>query len=127
MAFNQKYWILFFVITIAVAIIGMLLTPIIIRYVYGEKYLDAVSLSYVLWIMRSINAGFRMVPMNMLPAIGKTKFNVWCAAISCISLTVVDYIVLKQIGISGIAIGAIIVYLVSGVAFWVYLFRVTHQ
>lgn len=107
-----------------VTVVGMLLTPYIIKFAYGEAYLDSINLSYVLWIMRFANAGIRMVPLNFLPALGKTKFNAWCSGISCVSLTIIDYLLLIKFGISGIAYGAIIVYLVSAVVLWAYLYYV---
>ena len=38
------------------------------RIFYGEKYVDAVGVSVLLWITRGMNAGIRMIPMNMLIA-----------------------------------------------------------
>lgn len=108
-------------------IIGLLFTPFIIRIVYGDKYLDSINMSYMLWAMRAVNFGIRAVPMNMLPALGKTKFNAWCAFVSCVVLTAIDYFVLENIGIEAIAYGAFIVFLISGVAFWIYLYKVCHS
>lgn len=116
-----------FCLILLVASIGVLLTPWFIRTLYGEKYLDSIGLSFVLWGMRAINAGIRVVPMNLLPALGKTKFNAICAIVSCILLTAVDYFLLKSIGISGVAYGAVIIYLLSGIAFWIYLYYVCHN
>jgi O-antigen/teichoic acid export membrane protein len=116
-----------FFVVVFVAGLGALLTPWVIQYVYGEKYADATMLSYVLWIMRALNAGMRVVPLNMLPALGETKFNAWCAAISCVVMTLLDYYLLTAIGITGVAYGAIAVYCLSGIALWGYLYRVCHK
>ncbi len=105
-----------------VTVVGMVTTPFVINLLYGQKYMDAVSVSYSLWIMRSTNCIVRMVPINMLPAIGKTKFNVWSAAISCVVQCVLDYFLIMHFGMSGVTYGAIIVYLLSGIAYWIYFF-----
>ncbi len=105
-----------------VTIGGMVTTPFVINLLYGKKYMDAVPLSYSLWIMRGTNCIIRMVPINMLPAIGKTKFNVWSAAISCVVQCVVDYFLILKLGISGVTYGAIAVYFLSGIAYWIYFF-----
>lgn len=106
-----------------IAIIGALLTPLALNIFYDGKYDDAVSISYVLWIMRASNCAIRFVPMNMLPAIGKTKFNLVTAIISCVAQCGLDYLFINKFGIIGVAYGAIIVYVISGIAYWVYFMR----
>lgn len=119
--------IITFALVGVITVAGMILTPYIIKFAYGDAYLDSINLSYVLWIMRFANAGIRIVPMNFLPALGKTKFNAWCSGISCVSLTIIDYLLLIKFGISGIAYGAILVYGVSAVALWIYLYSVCNK
>ncbi len=107
-------------VILVATVIGMLLTPFALDFLYAGKYNDAIMISYVLWLMRSSHCLIRAVPMNMLPAIGKTKFNVIVCGISCIAQCVLDYIFLIKYGIIAVAYGAIIVYILSGIAFWVY-------
>jgi len=114
------------VILVAMAV-GMLFTPFAIRLLYGEKYMDSVSISYILWIMRASNCVVRMVPINMLPAIGKVKFNSVMAVISCVVQCVIDYYFIKNIGVYGVSIGAIIVYILSGIAYWIYFLKVVNE
>lgn len=108
------------VIILALTALGILLTPLTIRILYGDKYVDSVQISYLLWIMRASNCVIRMVPINMLPAIGKTKFNLYMSIISCFLQCVIDYYCIQSFGINGVAIGATIVYILSGVAYWLY-------
>lgn len=112
----------FAVITVITAV-GALLTPWVLNLLYSGKYNDAVSISYVLWLMRAANCAVRFVPMNMLPAIGKTKFNLITAIMSCVVQCGLDYFFIKEFGIFGVAYGAIIVYLISGIAYWVYFLK----
>lgn len=106
---------------------GILCTPLLIRFLYGEKYFDAISISYVLWLMRASNCLFRMVPMNMLPAMGKAKFNAWVSIGSCLFQIFVDsYFILRR-GIWGVAYGAIAVYIVSAALYWTYFLYVCRQ
>ncbi len=103
-----------------VAAAGVALTPVAIRLLYGQKYVDAIEISYILWAMRAVNCCLRFVPGNMLPAVGRTKFNAWVAAISCGAQILLDYLFIKKFGIYGVAYGTIIVHVVSGIAYWVY-------
>lgn len=115
------------ILIIICAVIGMMFTPVLIQVLYGEKYLDAVSVSYILWIMRAVNAGIRMVPMNILPAIGCTRFNALMAFFSCVIQTVLDYYLISKMGINGVAYATIFVYLISGLITWCFLYLVCQK
>lgn len=108
------------VIIIIIAAVGALLSPFIITLVYGSRYADAVALSTVFWIVNAINAAFRMIPMNFLPAIGVAKFNAIMAAVSCGVHLVVSYLAIDSFGILGAGIATGVVYIVSGLAYWIY-------
>lgn len=108
------------VVIILLTVLGMIFTPLAIYILYGSKYMDAVSISYLLWIMRASNCVIRLVPINMLPAIGKTGFNLYMSIISCVMQCVIDYFCIKNFGIRGVAVGAIVVYIVTGILYWVY-------
>ena len=109
-----------FMIVFAATALGMLLTPFALDVLYGGKYNDAISISYVLWLMRGMHCILRAVPMNMLPAIGKTSFNVVMSVIACVLQCVLDCIFLLKFGVVGVALGSIIVYLISGIGYWIY-------
>lgn len=113
-------------VVLAVAGIGLLLSGFIISLLYGEKYLDAVEMSRVFWIVYALNAGFRMIPMNILPALGYAKFNAIAAAVSCVIHLGVDYLMILALGISGVAVATSAVYLLSGIAYWIYMYKVCH-
>lgn len=108
------------VIIFAVTAVGMIATPLGISFVYGEKYADAVSIAYPLWIMRAINAAFAMVPLNVMAAIGEAKFNAYASVITCIAHAVTDYIFICIWGADGIGYAAMIVYFTSAAAAWIH-------
>lgn len=103
-----------------ITVVGAVLSPWIIRMVYGSRYSDASGLSTVFWIVYAMNAGIRMVPMNFLPAIGVAKFNAIMAAVSCIVHLGITYIAITSFGIYGAGIATGIVYLGSGISYWLY-------
>lgn len=110
-------------IIILVTIVGIVLTPWIITFVYGEKYSDAIFLSIVFWIVHALNAAIRMVPMNFLPAIGIAKFNAGMAIGSCLVHFCITYFAISSWGIWGAGIATGITYVVSGVIYWLYYRR----
>ena len=105
-----------FLVTIA----GVILTPWIITFVYGEKYSDASVLSIVFWIVNALNAAIRMVPMNFLPAIGIAKFNAGMAIGSCIVHFGIAYFAISTWGIWGAGIATGIIYVGTGLIYWIY-------
>lgn len=109
------------VAVIGVALIGMLLTPFIIRILYGEQYMDSIEISRALWIMRMINCAFRAVPTTLLPALGDTKFNFIASPVFCFIHVIIDYFMIKNYGIAGVAYATIIVYLMCAICAWGYL------
>ncbi len=112
-----------FVVICTVTAIGALFTPWSLDFLYGGKYNDTIGISYALWLMRASNCAVRFVPMNMLPAIGKTKFNSVTAIVSCFVQCGLDYFFINKIGIIGVVYGAIIVYILSGIAYWAYFLK----
>ena len=124
-ALKEIYKIAFIngVMIISVTAAGMLLTPFVIKLVYGEKYVDATGLSYLLWIVNSVNAVFRMVPLNILAAVGESKFTAIVSVLTCVVHIVIDYLFISIMGIRGVAYASIILYVVSAIAMWIYLIK----
>ncbi|MDR5658758.1 oligosaccharide flippase family protein [Serpentinicella sp. ANB-PHB4] len=109
-----------------ISLIGYIFTPYIIEFVYGDIYSDAMTLSRLFWLVYAINSGFRMIPMNIMPAIGRVKFNERMAIITSIVHLLVDYLLLSKFGISGAIYATLSVYLISGTIYWYYLIKICH-
>lgn len=109
------------IITLFIGIIGMVTSPLVIRILYGEKYLDAISMSNILWIMRTVDCSLRIVPITFLPALGDTKFNYIASPICCFIHLGLDYVMISNFGIEGIAFATILSYTIWAIAAWIYL------
>lgn len=110
-------------IVITVTVVGMLLTPFGIGLVYGQKYADAAGISYSLWIMRCVNAAVRMVPLNVLAAVGQSKFNAYVSVATCLIHAVLDWLFISMWQVNGIAYATIIVYIISAIVMWVHFVK----
>ena len=116
-----------FALVFLVSLAGYLLSPPIIRIAYGARYEDAIVMSKIYWIVHGLNAGFRLLPMNLLPAVGATYFNMAVSVISCLFHFFLIRWLLPLYGIYGAAYAIIVIYLISGTAYWLYLFfRIRH-
>lgn len=118
--YTLKIEILLFILIFIAGIIGFGLTPLVVKLVYGDKYIDAIGLSKTYWIVYAINAGFRMLPMNILPAVGSTYFNSVFSILTCIFHTIILYFLIPLYGIYGAAYTLLIVYFLSGIGYWIY-------
>lgn len=118
---SRKAGLLTFLAIAAIAGIGILVSPWLIRLFYGDKYTDVNELMNLLWVMYSLNAGIRMIPMNILPAIGYTKFNLIMSVLSCVIHFGAEYYFIEKLGINGVIYAGVIVYIFSGIAYWIYL------
>ena len=114
-------------VIVLVTVAGILFTPFGIGFVYGEKYTDAAGISYSLWAMRAVNAAIRMVPLNILAAVGQSKFSAYVSVASCIVHAALDYVFISIFGINGVAYASIIVYVISAAVMWFYLVRICNN
>ena len=117
---SKKVGFVNFGIISGISFIGAVLTPFIIKVVYGNQYMDAGALSVFFWIVHAMNAIFRLIPMNFLPAIGVVKFNAFMAAFSCLLHVCIAYVSIKIYGIWGAGVAACVVYFISGILYWLY-------
>lgn len=106
------------VLVMVALIVGILLTPWLIKTFYSEKYVNAIPLAYLLWMVHGINAGLRIVPINMLIAIRRYKFNLYMSVFSVIVQLLLDWYFITIYGVMGVVIGTIFVYTITGLAYW---------
>lgn len=121
--FSIRVGIFNFVLVIVSIAVGMLVTPALLPLLYGKKYADAVGISMMLWIMRGMNAGIRMVPMNMLIAIGEYRFNLILSIITFFAQIAVDWFFISKFGVYGVFMGTVVIYFITGVLYWVKFIR----
>lgn len=118
---SVKIGVINFIFITFLSVVGLLLTPSIIKIVYGDRYVDAVYLSRIFWIVYWINSSIRMIPMNILPAIGVVKINVIITGFSASAHLLLNYLFINLYGLAGVAYSTGIIYLISGVMYWVVL------
>ncbi len=119
---SKKIEIFTGVVILFIVLCGIVLSKYIILGIYGKRYYDSVEISRIFWIVYSLNAGFRMIPMNILPAIGKAGFNAIAAGATSIIHLGIDYFMISNYGIAGVAVATGLMYFLSGISYWSYLY-----
>ncbi|RDY31717.1 lipopolysaccharide biosynthesis protein [Lachnotalea glycerini] len=109
-----------------VSLTGFVLFPYIIKYIYGEKYSDCIGFSNMYWIVYGINSSFRLIALNLIPAIGKAKVAAIISVISAIIHALSCYLIIPRFGIYGAGFVLGLIYLISGFAYWIYIYYCCH-
>lgn len=105
-----------------ITLIGIFVFPLVLQYVYGEKYLDCVGLSNLYWIVYGINSGFRLVALNLIPAFGNAKVSAFVSVISAVIHVCCCYFVIPIYGVYGAAMVLGIIYIIAGSVYWGYIY-----
>lgn len=106
---------------IPIVAILFIMSPWLIKVVFGEAYMPALNLMRVMWITFSINSILKIPLGNILAAAGKVKFNLLNAMVTTGIHLILDCICISAFGINGAAIALTIAYLFSGVANYGYI------
>jgi O-antigen/teichoic acid export membrane protein len=106
-----------------VALVGAILTPFLIHWIYGDKYNDVIGLMRFMWITFGINSALRMPAGNILAAMGEVKFNLIVAIISCAIHFVLDVLFISTMKMHGAAYALTLAYIISAAISVYFLYR----
>ena len=112
-----------FFINIFISTILVIFSKNIIRFVFGENYLDAQLPFIILSVGYFFSATLRIPSGNIINAIGKIKFNFYNTFISGIINIVLDVYLIKKIGSVGASYATLLVFIISGIIGNIFLFR----
>lgn len=101
--------------------------PMIIRLLFGEQYLDAVSVFRILSVNYFFSGTFRILSGNLLVTQRKLKFNLFVAIVSSLTNVVADYFFIQWWGSIGAALATVLVVYVSSVLSTTYLIHTFRQ
>lgn len=108
-------------VILPISIILVVMSPWIIKVIFGEAYMPALDIMRIMWIAFSVNSIVRIPLGNILAAIGKIKFNLMLAVLTTIIHFILDYLCISCFGINGAAIALTIAYSLSGVINYCYI------
>ncbi|ALF18687.1 oligosaccharide flippase family protein [Fusobacterium animalis] len=112
-----------FFINFFISLILVIFSKNIIRFVFGENYLDAQLPFIILSVGYFFSATFRIPSGNIINAIGKIKFNFYNTLISGIVNIILDIYLIKKIGSIGASYATLLVFIISGVIGNIFLFK----
>lgn len=115
---DNKKWCLtnYKKVLLGIGVFNLLITSIlyfgsvpIIRIVFGEKYLDAVTPFRILAVTFFFSGTFRTIAGNLLLAQRKLKYNTFVAGVSGGLNIILDYVMVSNFGMNGAAIATFLV------------------
>lgn len=109
-----------------ITFIGIIISPFIIKTIYGNQYSDAISLMTRFWFVYAINNSL-IVSNNILLALGRTKVVMYVSIIISVIHFIIDYTLIKLFNVNGVAFATIFINLLGVIIFWIYLKRVAEK
>lgn len=108
-------------VNLCISFLLFIASPLIIRIVYGEQYLDAVPVFRVLAINYFFSGTFRMLSGNLLITQRKLKFNLMITIIASIVNAIADYFFISWWGSMGAAYATFLVVMIISITCTIYL------
>lgn len=106
----KKVYLLSAVIVGNVALgIGVFAEPLI-KFMYGEQYLNIVGLMRVLLLAAFLNSGLRYTTANILAAMGEVRYNMIISGVGIVFQIILDFILIPRLGVIAVAISNCIVF-----------------
>lgn len=119
----KRVFVLSALVVAVVATIIAVFAETIIRFMYGEQYVNTVDLMRLLLLSAFINSGLRYTSANLLAAMGEIRCNMIVSGIGIIVQIVLDYILITRVGVIGVAISNCVVFALMGVTLFVVFYR----
>ena len=105
----------------------IIMAPFIIRVVFGEQYLDSISVFRILSLGYFFNATFRNTAGNLLVTQRKLNINFWIGLLSGVVNVLGNVILIKIYGPIGAALTTLIVMVISGLVSVGYFYKVINK
>ena len=102
--------------------IALLAEPIV-WILYGEQYLNIVSLMRVLLLAAFFNCGLRYTTANLLAAMGQIKYNMTVSAVGMALQVGINLFMIPRYGVMGVAATSCAVYLTMAAVLFVVFIR----
>ena len=87
-----------------------ILANFVVWILYGDQYLSVVPVMHILLIAAFFNCGLRYTTANILAAMGKVKYNMFCSAFGIVAQLSVNIYMISRFGAMGVALTSCIVY-----------------
>ncbi len=102
--------------------IGVLAKPLI-YFMYGEKYLNVVSLMRIMLVGAFFNSGLRYTTANLLAAMGEIKYNMVVSGIGILIQIVLDFLLIPRMGVMAVALSNCAVLLLMATVLFIVFYQ----
>lgn len=120
----KRVLMLFGLFNFAIVTFLMIFAPLIIKFIFGSQYLDALTPFRILCFSYFIRATFRTVPGQLLVTQEKLGFNTFIGFASSALNTILNIVLIPKYSSNGAAIATLIVTVIFAVMSTIYLYIV---
>lgn len=92
-----------------IATVLIIVSPFMIKILWGEQYADSISCFRILAISFFFLSSFRILTTNILAALGKVKFNLIISIIVGLANVILDIVLIYYFGSIGAAVATLII------------------
>lgn len=124
--FKKLFWINAAVM-IPIHIVLIVFSKMVIRIMFGSRYVNAASIMQMLLVASLGQALFRILTGNILAAIGEEKYNLKINIIFTVIHVFVDIWAIRTFGLQGAAVALAVVYYISGILSMIHLRNVCRR
>ncbi|QQN83535.1 oligosaccharide flippase family protein [Bacillus toyonensis] len=110
------------VFNLIIVIILVLTAPIIVRILFGENYLESVTVFRILCIAYLLGGSFRIPAGNVLAMLRKVKFLFVTNIVVGVINICLDFILIKYFAAIGAAITTLVIILITSIIYNIYLY-----
>jgi O-antigen/teichoic acid export membrane protein len=109
------------IINALISVFCIIFAELIIKIIFGEKFLDSVPAFRILMLSYFVIGSFRSPLGNTISALKKVKFNLIVVIVTGLLNIGLDYFLIKHYGMKGAAFTSLTVALVSAIMSYSYL------
>ncbi len=115
------------IINTFITLILIFFAPLIVKILFGKQYLNIVNFFRIASLSYFFIGTFRICAGNILVTQRKLKFNFVISLLSLILNFILNYILIKKIGVIGASYSTLIISAVTGLISTMYLFRIVKK
>ncbi|MCI8565291.1 MAG: oligosaccharide flippase family protein [Lachnospiraceae bacterium] len=120
--FKKVFFVTAGVVGCVVLALAVLARPLVL-FMYGEDYVNTVTLMRILLISAFFNSGIRFTVANIFAAMGEIKYNLVISGLGTALLLILDFITIPSYGAYGVAAANCIVYAMMGIVLLIVFLR----
>ena len=123
----KQIYLLVGAVSVFIGLFGIVAAPLIVKILWGDKYLDAVPCMRILSVSFIVLSTFRVTSTNILLALKRTGFTLIVSIVTGVTNIILDVVLTMAYGSIGAAYATLIVTTVAAVMSFPYVMYIVYS